>query len=326
MIRAATRGARWCALVFACAARLPAQDSVRLTFPEHLPINPVTASRTALGAPRFEEPRVGWSRALTLEYASSAENEAVFGARYLIDAEVLRLDMRLSRDIGPSTFFTARAGVSGAYAGWMDQLLDWFHQRIGVHMRDRDTRPLDVFGDTLQLPNGATVIGRQRALFLDDVRLGIGHRYGDAVQGVFTVTLPTGTAPVGFGHRTLSLGVIHTGRVQPLAWLALEGSAGVGFTPTQGALSDYQRRFMASGSASARLQYHGGQSVYGTLFVHSPYYHDTTLPSLDATEISTEFGFVVRTRRGHEWQFALTENPHAIDPSVDVTFHLGYRW
>ena len=60
-----------------------------------------------------------------------------------------------------------------------------------------------------------------------------------------------------------------------------------------------------SGSCSLSLKlraehgaFWGHQSLYGNLFYHSPYYHETTLPALDRRELSLDFGWILDDEGG----------------------------
>src|SRR5207244_4634382 len=78
--------------------------------------------------------------------------------------------------------------------------------------------------------------------------------------------------------------------------LIYEASLGLGYTPTHGDLAEYQRTTFVSGSSGLRWRFWGRQSLYGNVFYHSPYYHDTTIPPLDRRELSFDFGWMLATR------------------------------
>ena len=78
-----------------------------------------------------------------------------------------------------------------------------------------------------------------------------------------------------------------------------------------------------SGSSGLRWRFWGRQSIYGNLFAHSPYYHDTAIPALDRRELSLDFGWILATRGGREWRLGLTEDLEPGGPGVDLVFRLG---
>ena len=93
----------------------------------------------------------------------------------MLDAEILRLRLRVARDLSPRPSSELDAGVGGSYAGFLDGFLDWYHGLLGITLEERERRPHDAF---LYQHRPA---GRRRCsrgdpsdLFLGDVRLAAG--------------------------------------------------------------------------------------------------------------------------------------------------------
>jgi hypothetical protein len=97
----------------------------------------------------------------------------------------------------------------------------------------------------------------------------------------------------------------------------------VGYTPSHGDLANLQRTTLVAVSSGLRYRVWGSQSLFGNLFYHSPYYHDTSLPSLDRRELSLDFGWILETRGGGEWRVGLTEDLEPGGPGVDLVLRLG---
>ncbi|HET7469767.1 MAG TPA: DUF3187 family protein, partial [Gemmatimonadales bacterium] len=260
--------------------------------PAYHPINPVADSRTPLGFEPYRTPQPGgWRLGLSLDYASAIEVADFARASYTLDAELLRLRLRIARDLSPSLFVMADASAQGSYAGFLDGFLNWYHDLIGVKLQSREERPTDAFLYRLDLPDGVARDRRSSDLFLGDLRLSAGLRRGSHLQAVATVTLPASTGPAGYGRGVVSAGLlttVHEKLAQPLTY---EGSVGLGYAPTHGDLTDYQRTTFVSGSSGLRWRFWGRQALYANLFYHSPYYHDTTIPPLDRRELSLDFGW-----------------------------------
>ncbi|MGZ8392286.1 MAG: DUF3187 family protein, partial [Gemmatimonadales bacterium] len=292
--------------------------------PEFGPLNPVASSRSALYFQPFREADLGrWHHAVALDYASLIEYNRLDEADYVQDSEVLRLSFGLSRDLGRRTFLALSASIGGVYAGFLDGFLDWYHGKLGFRMREREKRPQDEFLFSIDLPDGRTVNRARPDLFLGDVRAGLGFRVSSQLQTVFSVTLPTSTGPEGYGRGVPSAAVLNTLKAQVTPRLTYEGSVGVGVTPTHGGMSDLQNTAMLAVSSGLRHRIWGNQSLYGNLFYHSPYYHDTSLPALDRRELSLDFGWTLQTRGGGEWRVGLTEDLEPGGPGVDLVFRLG---
>jgi len=292
--------------------------------PAYRPINPVADSRTVLGFEPYRAPRPDTlSLGLSLDYASAVEVADFRRADYTLDAELLRLRLRVARDLSPSLFVMADASVQGSYAGFLDGFLNWYHDLIGVKLEAREERPTDAFLYRLDLPDGLTRDRRSSDLFLGDLRLSAGLRRGSHLQAIATVTLPTSTGPTGYGRGVMAAGLLTTVHAKLAEPWTYEGSLGLGYTPTHGDLTDYQRTTFVSGSSGLRWRFWGRQSLYANLFYHSPYYHDTTIPPLDRRELSLDFGWILATRGGREWRIGMTEDMEPNGPAVDIVFRLG---
>lgn len=292
--------------------------------PELAPLNPVGSSRSGLYFQPFRDPAPGrWIAAIALDYASLIEYNELPQASYVLDSEVLRMSLGLSRDLGSRTFLALGASVDGAYAGFMDGFLDWYHRALGIKVSERDSRPKDQFLYTIALPDGSTVSRARSDLFLQDVRVGLGIRHSPMLQSVVSLTLPTATGPAGYGRGVPSVSLLNTLRAQLAPPLVYEGSFGLGFTPSHGSLPSRQREAFVAATSGLRVHLWGRQSVFANLFYHSPYYHDTTLPSLDRRELSLDFGWILHTRQGKEWRIGMTEDLEPGGPGVDLVFRFG---
>jgi len=292
--------------------------------PAFAPLNPVASSRSGLYFQPFRDPSAGqWRSEFSLDYASIIEYNQLPSANYVLDSEILRLNFGMSRDLSRQTFLAFNASATGAYAGFLDGFLDWYHGALGIRVSERERRPQDHFLYSITLPDGRTVARSSRSLFLGDLGVALGVRLNHSVQTVLSLTLPTSTGPQGYGRGVPSMGVLTTMRAPLNPNLGYEGSLGVGFTPGHGPMADLQRTAMLSLSSGLRYRVWGSQSLFANLFYHSPYYHDTTLPSLDGRELSLDFGWIMETRGGGEWRVGLTEDLEPGGPGVDLVLRVG---
>ena len=292
--------------------------------PELAPINPVATARSGLYFQPYRNRAPGrWVTALSLDYASIIEYNPPPPGDYVLDAEVMRFSLDVARDLTPHTFIAVRTSVEGAYAGFMDGFLDWYHGLLGIRIKEREQRPRDQFLYGITLPDGTGVRRAPSNLFLQDLRVGLGVRHTPQLQSVLSLTLPTATGPDGYGKGVLSIGVLNTFRLPLHPRLIYEGGFGLGFTPRHGSLQECQRETFATASSGLRIGIWDRQSLFGNVFYHSPYYHDTTLPALDRKELSLDFGWILRTRRGGEWRVGMTEDLEPGGPAVDLVFRFG---
>jgi hypothetical protein len=301
-----------------------ARDSSGQGLPDFAPLNPVAASRSGLYFQPYRDPVPGrWVAALGLDYASVIEYNRLPQADYVLDSELLRVNLALSRDLGTRTFLTLATSVGGAYAGFMDGFLDWYHGALGIRMSERSSRPRDQFLYVITLPDGSTVSRARGTLFLQDTRVGLGIRYNSGLQTVLSMTLPTSTGPEGYGRGVPSWGVLNTFRSRLAPPLVYEGSMGIGFTPKHGSFPARQREWFVAATSGVRVPVWGRQSLFANLFYHSPYYSGTTLPALDLRELSLDFGWILQTQLGGEWRIGMTEDLEPGGPGVDLIFRFG---
>jgi hypothetical protein len=287
----------------------------------------MTSSRSELYFQPFREPVPGrWTAKVAVDYASTIEYNRLTTADYVLDSEIMRSSLELGRDFDQRMFASFAVSLGGAYAGFMDGFLNWYHRLLGIRVTERDHRPRNQFLYTITTPSGPALIRSSDNLFIGDLRAGLGFRYGPGIQSVVSLTLPTSTAPAGYGRGVVSLGLLNTVRASLNHRLVFEGSVGAGFTPTHGDLAEYQRELFATVSSGLRLRLWGRQSIYGNLFYHSPYYHDTTLPALDRRELSLDFGWILGGNKGSEWRLGMTEDLEPAGPGVDLVIRLGRKF
>jgi hypothetical protein len=292
--------------------------------PDFSPLNPVSSSRSGLYFQPYRDPSPGrWITTLGLDYASVMEYNRFPQADYVLDSELLRISLGLTRDLSPRTFLALDVSVAGAYSGFMDGFLDWYHGALGIRVSERERRPRDRFLYVITLPDGAGVSRSRSNLFIQDTRVGLGFRHSPALQSMVSLTLPTSTGPDGYGRGVVSGGLLNTLRLGLNPGLMYEGSLGIGFTPRHGSLPGSQREFFVAATSGVRARVWGRQSLYANLFVHSPYYFDTTLPGLDRRELSLDFGWILQTRNGGDWRISLTEDLEPGGPGVDLVLRVG---
>jgi hypothetical protein len=300
-----------------------APDALGQGLPAFAPVNPVASSRSGLYFQPIRDPAPGrWVTAVSLDYASLIESNRSNQAGYVLDSEILRLSFGAARDLGGPAFLQLSGSLGGAYSGFLDGFLDWYHGTLGIRVSERDGRPRDEFLYTITLPDGRSVRRSRSSLFLGDLSIGLGLRHNSGFQTVLSLTLPTATAPDGYGRAVPSLAVLNTLRAPLTPRLIYEGSLGVGITPAQGQLSQHQRTSFLAVSSGIRQRIWGNQSLFANVFYHSPYYHGTGFRGLDRRELSLDFGWIVTTRNG-DWRMGLTEDLEPGGPGVDLVLRVG---
>jgi hypothetical protein len=288
------------------------------------PINPVAVSRSGLAFVPYHDSRPGrWTWKLAVDYASTIEANEQPTADYLLDSELLRVEASATRDLGAKTFLLLEAQLGGAYDGFMDGFLDWYHDLLGIEVPERERRPHNEFFYGINLDDGTAADYDKNDLFLGDTRVGLGVRLAPWLQSVAALTLPTSTGPEGYGRGVVSVNLINTFRSRLSDRFTYEGSLSGGYTPSHGPLSASQREVFAAATSGLRFRFWGRQSLYANFFYHSPYYEGTSLPSLDEHELSLDFGWLLATAGGAEWRLGMTEDLVPRGPGIDLVFRLG---
>jgi hypothetical protein len=299
-------------------------SAVAQGLPAFAPLNPVASSRSGVYfQPLNDQAGRGWRTQIAMEYASLIEYNQLDEAEYVLDSEILRVSFGAARNLGDRTFVQLSGSLGGAYSGFLDGFLDWYHGALGIRVSEREQRPRDSFGYNIRLPDGGSVSRPSNAMFLGDLSVAVGFRHTPRVQSVLSVTLPTATGPDGYGKGVVSIALLNTLRAPVSPRLLLEGSVGVGVTPSHGLLSSFQRTTFLALSSGVRHRLWDNQALYANLFYHSPYYHGTSLPALDRRELSLDFGWILTTRDGAEWRMGLTEDLEPGGPGVDLVVRVG---
>ena len=293
--------------------------------PPYQPVNPVLTSRSSVFFQPYVDRGRPWDLRLLLDYGSAIEFDDSETARFILDAELLRLDATVVRNVG-SAFVGASVSYNGAWGGFLDGFLNWYHQITGLHVTARELRPNDQFEYLIELPDGRRFERRRSSGFLGDLRLMAGHRHTRHWQTALSVSLPTATGPDGYGRGVASIAAVTTIRSPVTDRLVLEGSAGLGYTPRHGDFQDLQRTTFRSLSGGARYRFWGRQAAFMNLFYQSPSYQNTSLRSLDRRELTLDYGFLLKARKGPEWLLGMTEDLEPGGPAIDLAFRIGARW
>lgn len=291
--------------------------------PQYQSVNPVLTARSGLYFQPYLDRTRKWDVRLLMDLANMVEYTQLATADMVLDAEVFRLDGSVVRNLG-SGFVGAEASYQMVNDGFLDGFLDWYHNLTGLEVKARGLRPRNQYAFQINLPAGERYQRVKPAAFAGDVRLIAGHRHTRHWQSVVAVTLPTG--PEGFGREATSVSAVTTVRTEPSRRVVGEFSAGIGYTPAKGALASYQQTDFHSLSGGMRVRFWGKQAAFINLFYQSANYQGTTLRPLDQRELTLDYGFLLKARRGPEWFLGMTEDLEPKGPAIDLSFRIGARW
>lgn len=315
-------------LRLACAAGVAAGTSplAGQALPPYAPMNPMVVSRTGLATQPFVAPGRAWRVTALVDYASPIEYVSQPTVTYLLDAELLRADLTVTRAIGKNGFLLGQASLNKAGDGFLDGFIDWYHDLFGFPTGARKIRPRNRFGYDLSLAGGPSVSRTKSGLHLGDIRLGGGIRHSSHWQTFVSATLPTNTGPEGFKRGVVSVNAVTTLRTDFGDRFTYEGTLGAGLTPLHGDLRGFQHTTFLLISQGVRARITGPLHLYTNLIYHSALYHDIGDSELDAREVTLDLGGFFKFRKGPEWILGLTEDLEPSGPAIDVSFRLGVRW
>jgi len=317
-------GFAFAVLAVSPSRRLAAQSDLGL--PAHHQSNLMAVARSPLyfqpWVPASDHPRF----TVALDYANIYElTDGNFGGAYVQDLEVGTLRFTGQRDLSPELFLTADLPLNVAWEGGLDGFLGWWHDLLGIEIPARDLRPHNDWAYGALLADGGS-FSHDPALFLGDLSVGLGWRLTPHAQLLGTLTLPT-TTRQGYGRRVVTAGTMLTLWTDLDPRLRAEASAGIGFAPRSGgAMQTYERTMFGSAGGGLRWRFYKGASMYGTIWLHSPYYEGSGFHSLDRNDVAFDFGWIIRTKKGAEWRFGMTEDPQPSGPGVDAIFKVSRSW
>jgi len=318
-----------CAGALALTTLLP--DPVGLAgqgLPPYASMNPMAGRRSGLTTLPYVDSGKRWRVTLLTDYASNIEYADLPAVQYLMDGELLRINLTATRSVGTRGFLWLEGNFQGAYDGFLDGFLNWYHDLTGLQVGARKLRPNNEFAYSLDLAADGSAEYQPSSGFLGDTRLGLGLRHSRHWQSAVSVTLPTGTGPDGYTREVPSFNALTTlrsafGRRSAFVY---EGSLGVGYTKAHGDFAELQHTTFLMISQGLRARVAGPFHLYSNIIYHSALYHDTGTPALDARELTIDTGGIFKFRRGPEWILGLTEDLEPSGPAIDVAFRLGVRW
>ena len=306
----------------------PAQAAAQ-GLPTFHQVNPVVESRSGLYFQPFRPAKAGLSVDLGVTYGSAIElavNRVNGDSALLIDGEFMRVNLALRHDLGTRNYVAAELFAGGSYDGIFDRVINSYHSLFGIKFVEREHRPINKFAYRLRAPDGQLLVRDKSALYFGDARLTAGRRLRPDWQAEVSVTLPTSTAPAGYGIGTVSVNAMTAVRLPLGSHFVYQGTAGVGYTPTHGELSDWQHQVFVMGTSGLSLRLGQRNSLFANLLVQSPNYAGSLARGLNNAEMDLDFGWMLNTRSGRQWYVAFTEDPQPSGPAIDLMLRAGVSW
>ena len=304
------------------AKEIPPPDFSGL--PPWAPQNPIEANRSVLFAPPLMMPRGDWGMTFNLDYSSAIELYGQGARSITFDAELGRFQVWLTRRIDDRWFAFGQVQIQGAYSGFMDRFINWYHSVLGVRYIAREMRPINRYEYSITYDKDKTIRYGPVDLGIGDSRVGVGRMLGEHAEVLLVLGLPTSTA-LGYGAGTLQTGLILMGEAPLLPFATVSGSVGVGLTPRTGTLAAYQNVFFMSFSGGPRIRLSWRNFIYANLFIQTAPFHDIDLRPMDQIDFTIDFGWIFRIDPRTELWVSIVEDPFPDGPALDVAFRFGLK-
>ena len=292
--------------------------------PPWAPQNPIEANRSVLFAPPLMMPQGDWGLTFAFDYSSAIELYSYLSRGITLDAELGRLQIWLTRRIDDRWFVFGQVQIQGAYDGFLDPFINWYHSLLGVKYDARAIRPINKYRYSITYEKDQTITYGPVDLGIGDSRIGVGRMLGNHAQVLLVLGLPTSTGP-GFGAGTLQTGLILMGEAPLLPFATVSGSIGVGFTPKTGTLAPYENTVFFSFSGGPRVRLSWRNFLYANLWVQTAPFHGTDLRPMDQVDFTIDFGWMFRIDPRTELWVSILEDPFPDGPALDVGFRFGIR-
>ncbi len=314
------------ALLSCCLLAPGAAPAGAQSLPPYAPMNPLAFSRSGLETMPYADPAKGWRFTALADLANIIEYAERSDARLILDAEVLRLDLTLRKDLGGRAFVFGGTSVNNAGDGVLDGFLNWYHDLTGLEVGGRNRRPRNQYLYEVTRPGNDTTRFPNPGAWLGDLRLGGGLRHTRHWQTAVWITLPTGDGPAGFRRDAVTANAVTTVRSHFGGRFTYEGSLGAGWAGRSGLLEENARTTFLLLSSGLRARFIGPLHLYTNIVYHSPYYRDLGFKAYDNRELTIDVGGFFRFGGGPEWILGLTEDLEPRGPAVDLSFRVGARW
>ncbi|HKK94521.1 MAG TPA: DUF3187 family protein, partial [Longimicrobiales bacterium] len=214
-----------------------------------------------------------------------------------------------------------RSAVVTGWGGFLDGLVQWYHQRLSLPNGDREDVENGDFEVSL-VARGDSLVSLESGTHVADpvvwVALPI-FRGSRALSARASLKLPFGSDDWSSGR--VDVAVQLDGRHVFTNW-ATYGGVAVGTINAGPRLESYTPSSAVSLHLGVERRLGETWAVMAQLQGSSPFLQDLGHPELDRVPVNLGVGFTGRTRSGWLWQAAFTEDVRPDSPAVDFTIDL----
>lgn len=260
-----------------------------------------------------------WQIDLTNEFVLAQNgNESL-----VLDAETTSLRLAETVQINEQWFAGAELQLLRTGGGFMDGLIEDWHEIFGLPNAGRERRPQGQYliryerdgNDELRIDRSDSGLG--------DLQLWLGSRLNANWSWRSAVKLPTGDDATLLGNGELGLGSWLDGQFSSGAWsgfLAFGGS----YNPAADALHELRREWIGFGGAGLNWQWTRWLRLLGQLNAHSALFKGSRIEALERPGVQLTLGAGLRFGET-EVKLAFQEDI-VTQSSPDFSLHLSWHW
>lgn len=241
----------------------------------------------------------------------------------VLDAETASLRLAETVQINADWFAGAELQLLRTGGGFMDSLIEDWHEFFGLPNAGRERRPQDQYLIRYER-DGNTVMEASKAdSGLGDLQLWLGKRLSPHWSWRSAVKLPTGDDQTLLGNGEFGLASWLDSHYSSGAWsgfLALGGS----YNPAGASLAALRREWTGFGGAGLNWQWTRWLKLRGQVNAHTALFEDTRIEALERPGVQLTLGAGLRFGET-EVNLAFQEDI-VTQSSPDFSLHLSWHW
>jgi hypothetical protein len=243
-----------------------------------------------------------------------------------LDMEITALDLRVKKKIKDLIEIGVELPVLSFHSGFMDGLLNSYHNAFGFSDYGRSERPDNQFLYTITEKGNLIIRGKNGKYGIGDIRVTLKTPLlrGDpamSIQG--SLELPSGNAKTGFGNGSVDAGLAVF--IDKNIGNNIKSYLNFGFI-SPGNLKGYETINLTNffyGGAAIEAAFWKDISLIGQLFVQGSPFPRTDIPSVDRTAVLLAFGG--RYYSGNtSYEISFTEDPNT-SGAPDFTLNVAWK-
>ena len=240
-----------------------------------------------------------------------------------VDVETVALRFSETVDLENDWFAGMEITLLDVGGGFMDSLIEDWHEFFGLPNAGRERRPQDQY--LIQYSRDGNTVYEQRKsdAGLGDTQFWLGKRLSDNWAWISAIKLPTGEDRTLLGNGELGYGSWFDGRFSGGAWSGF-AALGASYNPKAEPFKELRREWVGFGGAGLGWRWTDWLQLKGQLNAHTPIYENTQIEALKRPGVQLTLGAGLNFGQT-QIDLAFQEDI-VTQSSADFSLHLGWRW